>query len=89
MFGDHFPVFGSSIVLTPYPPSDYASIMSEGRNGRGNGMEIASAPATHAGQLDGYVWTCPQCGMEITSSLASSIALDTLQHVAWHNGREA
>lgn len=47
-------------------------------------MTITETKATEPGQLDGYVWVCPQCGMPVVSSLETLVALDAESHVEWH-----
>ena len=45
---------------------------------------VHQVPATEAGALAGWSYTCPRCGMEITYSVESLTRLDAQAHQAWH-----
>jgi len=49
---------------------------------------IRPVPATEPGALDGFSYTCPKCGLEITFSLESMVFADAKAHAEWHRKNE-
>jgi hypothetical protein len=45
--------------------------------------DIVAAPATKAGQLDGFQSTC-SCGLVMASTIRVNVTLDIAQHLRWH-----
>jgi hypothetical protein len=45
---------------------------------------IHQVSATEPGALDGWSYTCPRCGLEITYSLESMVRIDAQRHAEWH-----
>lgn len=45
---------------------------------------VHPVPATEAGALAGWFYTCPRCGMEITYSLESMTRIEAAEHLDWH-----
>jgi hypothetical protein len=58
------------------------------KEGAMTASSIRSVPATEPGALDGFSYTCPTCGLEITFSLESMVAADAREHAAWHRKNE-
>jgi hypothetical protein len=47
-------------------------------------MKLTARPATQSGALAGFSYDCPQCGMEVTSSMESIARRDAWAHIDWH-----
>jgi hypothetical protein len=53
------------------------------------GNKIREAPASEPGALDGWVWTCDECGMDLSGSLWGLVYNDLREHQAWHASNPA